>query len=188
MPRFRALSPRSSWRSSRSAPPPRRPSLTNDCDDPASSAVFARWYDRANSFLASDGGFERRRRLDPRRRDGRRGQRVLRAERPGARSPSLPAGASATSPSVCVGLQHPTFRYVFRKTSGSLLATLRVSAVLPSGVAVPVGTVPGSSAWTPSPVTLIGANLISDAVAFRFTSASDSWQVDDVYVDPSGSR
>jgi hypothetical protein len=168
---------------------PASASLTNSCDDPASAPVFAPWSDQASYFLAPDGGFENG--ADGWSLDGASvaaGNESFALSGPGSSSLSLPSGSSATSPSVCVAIEHPTFRYVFRKTSGSPLASLRVSAVLPGGVAVPVGTVVGSSAWSPSPVTLIGANLVSDTVAFRFTPNSGNWQVDDVYVDPRGSH
>ena len=163
--------------------------VTTECEDPPSSAVFSRWSDPAQYFLAPDGGFE----------NGGAGwslrgaavvdgNETFELSGPGERSLALPEDASATSPSVCVGLAHPTFRYVLRKTKGPGWAALRVSVVLPNGMAVPVGTVGGSSKWAPSPVTLIGANLFVDSVAFRFTALAGDWQIDDVYVDPSGSR
>ncbi len=168
---------------------PASAAVTTDCDSPPSSPVFARWLDPANYFLAPDGGFENGAEgWDLRGASVVDGNESFGLGGPGTQSLRLPAGSSATSPAVCVGIDHPTFRYVFRTTSGPLLAALRVSVVLPGGAAVPVGTVTGSSSWTPSPVTLIGANLIADAVAFRFTPISGSWQVDDLYVDPCGSR
>lgn len=165
-------------------------SVTTDCGHPDGTQVFSPWLDPANYFLAPDGGFENG--GDGWALEGGAaavaGNESFGLSGAGTQSLGLPAGSSATSPFVCVGLEHPTFRYVFRRTSGSSLASLRVSVVTEEGVAVPVGTVTGSSTWTPSPVTLIGANLVVEAVAFRFTPVSGSWQVDDVYVDPSGSR
>jgi hypothetical protein len=164
------------------------------CDDPGSSAVFAPWLDYANYFLAPDGGFE----------NGAAGWALDGASvgagnqsyGSGASSLTVDSGDSATSPSVCVGLEHPTFRYFVRRTSGVPSAKLAVRVVLDNGASIPVGTIMGgSTSWQPSPVTLIGANLLplltggtSTQVAFRFTSNSGTWQVDDVYVDPSGSR
>ena len=163
--------------------------VLTDCNNPDSAQAFAPFADPAYYFLAPDGGFE----------NGAAGWSLSGASvvdgnesfdlsGGGEHSLGLSAGDSALSPTVCVGLEHPTFRYVARKTSGGLLASLRVSAVFPGGLSVPVGTVTGSSAWSPSPVTLIGANLVADTVAFRFTAVSGSWQVDDVYVDPRGSH
>lgn len=168
---------------------PASAAVLTDCDSPASSPAFAQFYDNADYFLAPDGGFENG--ADGWSLNGAAvtaGNESFNLSGAGDSSLGLPAGSSATSPSVCVGLEHPTFRYVFRKTSGGPLAALRVSAVLPGGVSLPVGTVTGSSSWTPSPVTLIAANLVADSVSFRFAPVSGSWQVDDVYVDPRGSK
>ncbi|MEA2125760.1 MAG: hypothetical protein QOI80_2542, partial [Solirubrobacteraceae bacterium] len=113
----------------------------------------------------------------------------------GSSSLSLSSGDAATSPAVCVGIEHPTFRYFVRKVSGSSLASLRVQVVLADGTPITVGYSGGSSSWNPSPVTLIGANLLplltggsNTNVSFRFTALSGNWQVDDVYVDPAGSH
>lgn len=168
---------------------PAAASLTNDCEDPPSSAVFSRWSDPAQYFLAPDGGFENGGAgWDLDGSSVVDGNETFELSGPGEKSLELPEGAAATSPTVCVGLAHPTFRYVLRKVEGKGWASLRVSVVLPNGLAVPVGTVTGSSKWAPSPVTLIGANLFVDSVAFRFKALSGSWQIDDVHVDPSGSR
>lgn len=164
--------------------------VLTDCDNPSSSKVFAPWLDGADYFLAPDGGFENG--ADGWTLSGGAavvdGNESFDLSGPGSRSLGLSAGDSAQSPSVCVGLEHPTFRYVFRRTAGLPSATLRVSAVFPGGLSVPVGTVTGSSSWAPSPVTLIAANLLAPTVSFRFTAVSGSWQVDDVYVDPRGSH
>ncbi len=168
---------------------PASASVFSDCGNPDGTAVFAQFADPAHYFLAPDGGFEKG--ADGWSLDGASatdGNESFNLGGGGSHSLSLPAGSTATSPAVCVGLEHPTFRYVFRKSAGGPLAALRVSVVLPGGSVVTVGTVTGSSAWAPAPVTLIGANLTADAVAFRFTPVSGSWQVDDVYVDPCGSR
>lgn len=163
--------------------------VLTQCNNPDGTPVFAPFADPSNYFLAPDGGFEKG--ADGWSLSGAavvRGNESFDLSGAGTRSLALSAGDSATSPTVCVGLEHPTFRYVFRTTSGSALASLRVSAVFPDGVTLPVGTVTGSSAWAPSPITLIGANLVANTVAFRFTAESGSWQVDDVYVDPRGSH
>ena len=103
----------------------------------------------------------------------------------GERSLALPAGASASTPALCVDLAHPTVRFFAR--GGAAAAPLLVSAVFrdPLGIEheLPLGAVPASSRWTPSPVLAVLANLLSPQVSFRFTSAA-AWQLDDVYVDP----
>jgi hypothetical protein len=110
-----------------------------------------------------------------------------------ARSMHLPAGSSATTAPICVGLDSPTVRFFAKKNSG-LLSTLAVSAVLrPSlggQLVVPVGVVLGGS-WQPSLPFLFLGNLLPllpgqyTPVSFRFTPVlGGDWQVDDVYVDP----
>jgi hypothetical protein len=155
----------------------------SDCDNPASSQPFAPWLDYTNYFLAPDGSFD----------DGGSGWALDGASANGTLS--LGSGDSATSPSVCVGLEHPTFRFFVRRTGGSALSSMTVRVVLDDGSSLPVGVIGGSSSWQPSPIMLVAANLLplistgtSTDVAFRFTANSGSWQVDDVYVDPRGSH
>ena len=110
---------------------------------------------------------------------------------------SLPAGATATSPAVCVGLNKPTLRY-FSSQSGSLLGltgamTVDVLAETSLGAVVSVPLAPGllTTSWSPGLVpTPIVANLLpllpndTTAVAFRFHAVTGNWGLDDVYVDP----
>jgi hypothetical protein len=109
----------------------------------------------------------------------------------------LPSGSSAESPSLCVGLEHPTVRFFARRTKGGLLglSTLAVSAVvhLNGGgkLAVPVGVVLGNGTWKPTPAFLYLGNALailagnSTPMSFRFTPLlGGEWQIDDVYVDP----
>lgn len=170
--------------------------LMSDCEARSSTPVFSPWLDYANYFLAPDGGFEH----------GAAGwtlagasvvagNNVFALSGAGASSVTLSAGDSMTSPSICVGLEHPSFRFVARRTDGSALSTLGASVILPDGREIPVGVMTGDSSWHPSPVMLVAANLIptvttddSIDVQLRFAAESGSWQIDDVYVDPSGSR
>ena len=45
-----------------------------------------------------------------------------------SRSLKLTAGRGATSPAICVGLEHPTLRF-FAKNNGALLSTLTVEVI-----------------------------------------------------------
>jgi hypothetical protein len=105
-----------------------------------------------------------------------------------ASSLSLPAGSSATTAPMCVGLEHPTLRFFAKRQSG-LLGALAVEAVV-DGHALPIGAVAGSSSWAPSlplPIVLNSLALLggSAEVSFRFTPLLGSrWTIDDVYVDP----
>jgi hypothetical protein len=97
----------------------------------------------------------------------------------------LPAGGSATTSPMCVGLEHPTLRF-FAK--GPLLGALKVDAVV-DGHALPIGAVVGGGRWAPSlplPIVLNNLSLLGQTdVSFRFTPLLGStWSVDDVYVDP----
>jgi hypothetical protein len=115
------------------------------------------------------------------------------------RSLRIPAGKSATTPSICVGLLHPTLRF-FAKSSGdsllgSLVSTLTVEVLFEDNAgrvhALPIGVVLPGSRWSPTLPYPVLANLLpllpndQTAVRFRFRAVGgSSWQIDDVYVDP----
>ena len=75
----------------------------------------------------------------------------------------LPPGASVTSPTICVGLEHPTIRF-FAKNDRALLSTMTVEVITETSLgvtaAVPVGTVLPSGQWKPTPQFLVVANLL----------------------------
>jgi hypothetical protein len=101
----------------------------------------------------------------------------------GASSLSLPTGASATTPSMCVDVAHPTVRFFGRGGTSPLLVSVRFTDPLGLAHELPVGAMLGSGSWTPSPVLAVVGNLLSSQVRFRLT-ALGPWQVDDVFVDP----
>jgi hypothetical protein len=110
----------------------------------------------------------------------------------GDRSLALPAGSSATTAPMCVGIEHPTVR-LFARNTGDPASLLAVSVVFrdPLGLrhALPVGAVAAGSEWAPTPVMPVVANLLSllgdQDVSFRFAPVGDgAWAIDDVYVDP----
>lgn len=112
------------------------------------------------------------------------------------RSLYLPAGATATSPAMCVGLSEPTLRY-FSKSSltGAMSVEVLTETSLGEVVAVPLAPAALTLGWSPGPgPTPIVANLLpllpdsKTAVAFRFRATSGNWNLDDVYVDPYRSR
>lgn len=108
---------------------------------------------------------------------------------------SLPAGASATSPAICVGIQHPTVRFFAKRQSGGglSLASLRVDVLFETAsgavASLPIGTV-GGGGWQVTSPMLVVANLLPllpgerTPVAFRFTAQGADFSVDDVWVDP----
>jgi hypothetical protein len=101
---------------------------------------------------------------------------------PGTSALSLPAGASATTPPVCVDLAHPTLRF-FARGSGPLTVTVLFSGPLGVPTELSVGTALGSPDWAPSALMPVLGNLLSGQVSFRLASGGD-WSVDDVFVDP----
>lgn len=113
-----------------------------------------------------------------------------------SKSLQISPGGVATSPTSCVGLEHPTMRF-FVKSSGGLLSlstmTVEVLAETSIGlvVPVPIGLVLPNTKWRPSGRYLIVANLLPllprdyTPVAFRFRAIGGAtWTIDDVYVDP----
>ena len=115
-----------------------------DCNSTDIAQPFTRWGDNANYFLAPGGDFE----------NGTAGwgltggARVVADNEPwnvngdGNGALQIPAGATVTSPTVCVGLDHPTIRFFAKRTSGlPLLATLAVSVEAETSLGLKV-TVP----------------------------------------------
>jgi hypothetical protein len=167
-----------------------------DCDAAVDSHPFAPWGDNASYKPVGHGGFE----------GGAAGWTLSggakvvtgnESYKVGAASDNyslqLPAGSSATSPTVCVGLSEPTLRFFARKNSG-LLSTMAVSVKvetsLGSTVTLPIGVDLGGN-WHPTLPMLVVGNLLpllpndKTPVQFQFTPLlSGNWQIDDVYVDP----
>jgi hypothetical protein len=118
----------------------------------------------------------------------------------GSHSLLLPAGSSATSPPMCMGLVLPVVRYF--STGGNLLSFMRVEAVYrdPSGRQRSIDLLPPglpSKSWAPSLPALQLMGLLNvltldgltSEIALRFTPkgtlfGSGTWRIDDVYVDP----
>jgi hypothetical protein len=168
-----------------------------DCTPGPTSQPFARWGDSAPYELAPGGGFE----------SGMKawslagGASIVSGNEPwkvrsGAdtRSLRLPPGASATSPVICVGLEHPTVR-LFVKDNRALLSTMTVEVIFETSLGLkasaPVGVLLPSGEWRPSPRFLVVANLLPllpgdhTPVQFRVRSVGlGTWSIDDFYVDP----
>ena len=109
------------------------------------------------------------------------------------RSLSIPAGATATSPAFCGGLDHPALR-LFAKASG-LLSLLNVTVTYVDGGGLlrsqSLGLVTGSSRWQPSLplLTLSGLPIVTgSSMRIQLTALSGNFTVDDVYVDPYSKR
>lgn len=112
-----------------------------------------------------------------------------------ANSLTLPAGSSATSATMCVGIGHPDVRLFVKRTGGTALSTLRADVLYQDASgntqSLTIGHITGTSSWSLTPQMLIVANLLPllpgnmTPVQFTFTPEdSASWSIDDVYVDP----
>lgn len=115
----------------------------------------------------------------------------------------LPSGASATSPAICVGVEHPYSRLFAKGPSG---ATLGIDLLYVDGSGNPgsftIAKMTGTGSWAVSPKLYTGSFLLSGfsdlsttttaksatssytAIAYRFTSSGGAFQVDDLFVDP----
>jgi hypothetical protein len=167
-----------------------------DCAEENLTRPFLPWADPMQYQFAPDGGFENGGEgwsLDGASgTSGNEGYYVHDAD--DSSSLAMPAGSTATSPTVCVGIEHPTLRFFAKKTSG-LLASMAVEVrfELATGdvVSAPIGVVTPSSSWQPTAPMPIVANLLPllpgdhTPVQFKFTALSGNWKVDDVFVDPS---
>jgi hypothetical protein len=174
---------------------------TTSCDGQALSKPFAPWLDPMSYTLVPGGSME----------GGAAGWKlsggahVVAGNEPwqvnnsgDSASLRLPAGSSAVSAPICVGLTHPTLRLFARKNSG-LLSALAVSVRVPlqagGTLELPFGVVAAGGRWTPTLPMLFVANALPllpgqyTPVSFRFTPLlGGDWQIDDVYVDPYRAR
>ena len=169
----------------------------SDCPTPVTSKPFAPWGDNADYQLAPGGAFE----AGDESWQMHSGASVVSGNEPwrvhgasDSRSLQLNPGESATSPVMCVGLEHPTLR-LFARNNRSLLSTLSVEVIFETSLGLrasaPVGVILPSGKWKPSPRFLVVANLLpllpgeKTPVQFRVRSVGlGTWWVDDFYVDP----
>jgi hypothetical protein len=166
------------------------------CEPGELTQPFSRWGDRRAYELAPGGSFE----------DGAPGWQLRGASIvPGnesfqvrgssdSRSLRLDGGETATSPEICVGLEHPTIR-LFARNNRLLLSALSVEVIVTTSLglklAVPIGVVLPRGSWKPTPGFLVVGNLLPllpghhTPVTFRFRAVGGgSWWIDDFYVDP----
>jgi hypothetical protein len=174
-------------------------STATSCDAQTFSRPFAQFGDLANYTLVPGGAFEAGQPAWSVTGGAKvvSGNESFKVRSAGdSRSLYLPQGATATSPAMCVGIEHPTARW-FAKSSGSLLGLTGSMTVevlfedsLGQTVSLPIGAGVLSTSWQPSLPGVVSASLLpllpgqKTAVAFRFGAVTGSWNVDDVYVDP----
>ena len=197
-----ALASAAAMTASAAAPSARAASLGLSCPDP-SSQPFLPWNDAAHYEAAPDSGFE----------NGASGwtltggAHVVTGNEPymvgGAgqsHSLSLPAGSSATSPPMCIGLLSSQMR-LFMQNTGAATSKMRVQVIYNGGAGALLGglgstlgisdraTLAGTKTWQPSAQYLMLGGLLpllTQSVQFRFTplSTGGNWRIDDVYLDP----
>lgn len=173
------------------------------CADQALSKTFLPWLDLADYTALSGGDFE----TGARGWSTTGGGAVVSGNEPwrvggsnDSKSLSLPAGASATSPAICVGITHPTIRFFAKRNSGGLLslASLRVDVLFETASGdvetLTIGSATNGGSWQPTLPMVVVANLLPllpgemTPVAFRFTAQGADFSVDDVWVDPYSRR
>ena len=167
-----------------------------NCTSGTTQKAFLRWLDPLNYTLVPAGSFE----------SGATGWKLSKASVVSGNEPfyvhgaresrslSISSGGSATTPTLCVGIDKPVLRFFARSSGGGLLNLLRAEVLFESStgavLSLPVGVVtPGG--WAPTLPMPVLASLLpllpggQTPVQFRFTPlGSASWQIDDVYVDP----
>ena len=112
-------------------------------------------------------------------------------------SKSLAIGATGTaaSPAICVDIDHPTFRFFARRTSGSwgvLNVKLRWKEANGTTNETVVGSLGTGTSWQASPVLNLSRSLplwnasqtASVQLVFDPEDFGGAWAIDDVYVDP----
>jgi hypothetical protein len=155
------------------------------CNIASLSQPFAPWLDPSSYELAPGGDFE----SDGWSLSGG-AQRVPGSEpfaatgTLGSWSLSLPAGASAQSPSTCVDAAYPTIRFFTQGTGLLEVNVVYGNVTLPAGVDLVVG------GWAPSLPMLTDSALVaatsdgSAQVSIQLNALAGDVRVDDVFVDP----
>jgi hypothetical protein len=161
------------------------------CPSPTSTP-FSSWKDYANYAFAPDGGFESGGAgwsLSGGARSVSGNESYYVHSRTDKVSLSLPKGASATSPGMCISLLSSKMRFLARGDSGSSIKVQIIYRGLLSSVLgiVDGGTISAGGVWHPSPaIGMLGGTLplLTASVSFRFTAMGGNAAIDDVYLDP----
>src|SRR5688500_9529282 len=112
------------------------PAAQAACPDQPLSRPFTPWLDYAQYHPAPDGSFA----------GGAAGWTLTNGASVSGGALSIPAGASAVTPPICITPVHPTLRF-FTKGTG-VLAT----SVIWNGLELPISTAAGlGNSWNPSP-------------------------------------
>jgi hypothetical protein len=170
-------------------------SPSSACTSGSTSTPFAKIGDGALYTLLAGGSFE----------SGAPGWQLRNAEvvsggaeveeEEGAHSLEIEPGGSAVSPSFCINITEPSFRFYARQTSGGAWSSLSVLILWTDAFGwrhvTPVGSISGSSSWAPSAVLPLASKLplwmpgatLKAQLEFK-AEGSGTWAIDDVYIDP----
>jgi hypothetical protein len=174
------------------APPP-APS-TSSCPTAPSSQVFSRFGDQAFYSLVHGGSFD-----GPLGGWSLSGASVVPGTQPLLATPGtqllkVSPGGEVVSPTFCLSNDLPTWRFVLQSAGNQAGSALNVWAQWTdqngNTAQVPLTALSGDgySSWAPSPVLTAGSGLpdgatVNAQLVFSATPG-DSWNVDDVYIDP----
>jgi hypothetical protein len=113
----------------------------------------------------------------------------------GSHSLAIQPTGVAVSPTFCVNIAEPSFRFFLRQTSGSwavLNVVLRWTDSGGTSHDTTVGSLQTGTSWQASPVLQLATTLplttsastISAKLVFKPEQYGGAWAIDDVYVDP----
>jgi hypothetical protein len=169
------------------APAGAQASFFNGCGNPSLNQPFSPWLDYSSYELAPGGDFEN----NSWTLSG--GAAIVAGSEPfaatgtlGHSSLSLPAGATAVSPSACVSAAYPTLRAFVGGTGSVAVSVVYGGVTIPTGVAISAGQwVPTAPMLTQSAIPgLFGGGTAQ--VSLELTGLTGTPQVDDVFIDPWG--
>jgi hypothetical protein len=158
------------------------------CPDRAFAKVFSAFNDNALYTLAPDGDFEAGAAgwsLSNGATVAGESSSIQLGAALGGKSLALAAGASATSPAICVEHGFPTFRFA---TKGA--GVLRVQVLYADGRSKKTGRIRGGAAWKVTRKLSLAQGRFrvkageSANVQLKFTASRGTVAMDDVYVDP----
>ena len=175
------------------------PTGSTPCAATTSTKVFSKFGDTANYSLLPGGNFE----------SGSTGwalggasvvsgnETAFVGTSRDAKSLSVPAKAVVVSPSICVGIEHPTFRLFVKRGTGTwqtLLIKLRWTEASGRVNETTVAGLNGQdyATWKPTPTFKLAQTLplwasgqsLKVQIVLDPEDGGGSWQVDDLYVDP----
>lgn len=115
----------------------------------------------------------------------------------GSHSLAIQPTGVAVSPSFCVDITEPSFRFFLRQTSGSwavLNVILRWSEASGATHETTVGSLQTGTSWQASPVLKLATTLplwqsgstLNARLVFKPEQYGGAWAIDDVYLDPHG--